>query len=231
MLRKLLAATALPAIIVIAIAGVSHGQGDATLHRLPAPAVDVSRPAAAGLRTAVFSGGCFWGVEGVFSHVHGVTRAISGYTGGLALTANYETVSTGATGHTESVQVTYDPRQVSYGQLLQVFFSVALDPTEVNRQGPDDGSQYRSMIWATDAAQQRVALTYIHQLDAAHAFKTPIATKVEPLHGFYPAEAYHQNFMALHPDYPYLVAWDNGRVTALKTLFPALYAPKALLSS
>jgi peptide-methionine (S)-S-oxide reductase len=230
MIRKLLAATVLPAALAVTIVGVSHGQAEGPMRRLPAPAVQM-KAATPGLRTAVFSGGCFWGVEGVFSHVRGVTRAISGYTGGLALTANYETVSTGATGHAESVQVTYDPKVVSYGELLRVFFSVALDPTEVNRQGPDDGSQYRSVVWVSNPAEQKVAQAYIHQLDAAHAFKAPIATRVQPLHGFYPAEAYHQNFMAQHPDYPYLVEWDDARVAALKQLFPDLYAPKALISS
>ena len=226
MLRTTLAAAALASVALI---GVVAARAEGPARRLPLPAVASAAPTS-GLRTAVFSGGCFWGVEGVFSHVHGVKRAVSGYTGGQAATASYDDVATGQTGHAESVQVTYDPRQVSYGQLLQVFFSVALDPTEVNRQGPDDGSQYRSMLWTDDATQQRVAGAYLHQLSLTHAFAAPIATKIEPLHGFYPAEAFHQDFMARNPDYPYIQAYDVQKVAALKALFPSLYQAKPVLS-
>ncbi|HWF01229.1 MAG TPA: peptide-methionine (S)-S-oxide reductase MsrA [Caulobacteraceae bacterium] len=206
--------------------------GSASAEQAPKRLAPVSAAAPepkAGLRKADFSGGCFWGVQGVFSHVRGVTRAVSGYAGGQAATAHYEAVSTGLTGHAETVEVTYDPRQVSYAQLLQVFFSVALDPTQVNRQGPDEGSQYRSMIWARDASQRQTADAYIRQLDAAHAFSRHIATRVANLSAFYPAEAYHQNFMARRPDYPYIEAWDAPKVAALKTLFPADYSAKPVM--
>ncbi len=208
-------------------AGVAQGQGESPTHRLPAPTLQANRSAASGLQTAVFSGGCFWGVQGVFSHVRGVRRAVSGYTGGKAVTARYDVVSTGLTDHAESVEVTYDPRVVSYGDLLRVFFSVALDPTKVNRQGPDDGSQYRSVLWASNADQRREAHGYIRQLDAEHIFAGPIATRVQDLHGFYPAESYHQDFMARHPDSPYILAWDVDKVTALKGLYPTLFSPRA----
>ena len=161
----------------------------ADAHAVPPPAIDL--PAAAGLQTVVLSGGCFWGIQGVFEHVQGVERAVAGYAGGSKDTAQYETVSTGSTGHAESVQITYDPKQITYGRLLQIFFSVALDPTEVNHQGPDDGTQYRSEVWVDNADQARVAKAYIAQLDKAHVFDAPIATRVDTLPGFYPAEGYH----------------------------------------
>ncbi len=219
---KLLALALLPALTW----GVTRGLAEAPAQRLPVPAVDTNRSAPPGVRIAVFSGGCFWGVQGVFSHVRGVTRAVSGYTGGQALTAHYETVSTGLTGHAESVQVTYDPKIASYDQLLRVFFSVALDPTEVDRQGPDGGHQYRSVLWEADSDQRRDADAYIRQLNGGHVFKAPIATQVSPLHRFYPAEGYHQDFMARHPSYAYVQAYDVEKVAALETLFPALYAAK-----
>jgi peptide-methionine (S)-S-oxide reductase len=193
----------------------------ADAHAVPAPALDV--PAAPGLQTVVLSGGCFWGVQGVFEHVNGVQRAVAGYAGGSKDTADYETVSTGSTGHAESVQVTFDPKKISYGHVLQIFFSVVLDPTQVNAQGPDEGSQYRSEVFATSADQVRVARAYIAQLDAAHVFAKPIATRVDKLPGFYPAEAYHQDFLATHPDYPYIVYNDLPKVYALKAVFPADY--------
>jgi peptide-methionine (S)-S-oxide reductase len=223
MIRKLCAFALLP---LLATAGLAYGAGGSAPRRLPAPALQVADTPLSGLRTAVFSGGCFWGVQGVFSHVRGVRHATSGYAGGQASTASYEAVSTGETGHAESVAVTYDPKLVSYGELLRVFFSVALDPTEVDRQGPDEGSQYRSVVWAADAAQRREAEGYIRQLDAAHAFPAPIATRVETLHGFWPAEGYHQDFMARRPDYPYIQAWDAPKLAALKALYPALYDPR-----
>ena len=176
-----------------------------------------------GPQTAVFAGGCFWGVEGVFDHVKGVTSAISGYSGGKAHTANYETVSTGTTGHAESVKVVFDPAKVSYGQLLKVFFSVAHDPTQLNRQSPDVGTQYRSEIFTTNAAQQQVANAYIAQLSAAKVFADPIVTRVEPLQHFYPAEDYHQNYLEMHPHEPYIVYNDAPKLVHLKAMFPALY--------
>lgn len=199
------------------------------MHVVPAPAVDV--PAATGLQTAVLSGGCFWGVQGVFEHVKGVTHVLAGYAGGARATADYETVSTGETGHAESVQITFDPAQISYGRLLQIFFSVAMDPTTVNAQGPDSGTQYRSEIWVADAAQQKVAAAYIAQLTAAHSFHAPIATRVDALKGFYPAEGYHQDFLERNPDYPYIVYNDLPKVAALKALFPNYYVGKAVVST
>jgi peptide-methionine (S)-S-oxide reductase len=193
---------------------------------VPAPAVDI--PAASGPQTVVLSGGCFWGVQGVFEHVKGVQRAVAGYAGGARDTAQYETVSTGTTGHAESVQVTFDPAQISYGKLLQIFFSVALDPTEVNHQGPDDGTQYRSEVFTTDAAQMKVAQAYIAQLDAAHVYGKKIATRVDSLPAFYPAEGYHQDFLENNPNYPYIVVNDMPKVAALKALFPAYYAERAV---
>src|SRR5207302_4967917 len=167
---------------------------------VPEPVVDAPRSAAAGQQTAVISGGCFWGIQAVFQHVKGVISATSGYSGGSAKTAEYEVVSTGETGHAESVRITYDPSQVTYGQLLRVFFSVAHDPTQLNRQGPDEGSQYRSVVFYANDEQKRIAEAYITQLDQAKVFSSPIVTQVVPLEGFYPAEAYHQNYAALHPN-------------------------------
>ena len=190
---------------------------------LPNPKIDTPPAAAAGTRTAVFAGGCFWGMEGVFEHVKGVTRVVSGYAGGSAATAHYEQVSTGTTGHAESVRISYDPKRISYGQLLKVFFSVAHDPTELDRQGPDTGTQYRSAIFYTDGEQKRVADAYIAQLQAAHAFARPIVTEVTPLKGFYEAEAYHQHYLALHPDQPYIVINDLPKIANLQRQFPALY--------
>ena len=173
--------------------------------------------------TAVFAGGCFWGVEAVFEHVRGVTNVVSGYAGGEAKTARYDLVSSGTTGHAESVRVIYDPAQVSYGNLLRVFFSVAHDPTELNRQGPDKGTQYRSEIFYTNADQERIAQAYIKQVDDAKVFKKPIVTKVEPLTAFYAAETYHQDFAAKNPDHPYIVRWDLPKVQQLQKAFPEMY--------
>jgi peptide-methionine (S)-S-oxide reductase len=190
---------------------------------LPDAKLDIPRAAKPGKAVAVFAGGCFWGVEGVFEHVRGVIDATSGYSGGGALSAHYPLVGTGRTGHAESVRVTYDPAQVTYGQLLKVFFSVAHDPTEVDRQGPDVGSQYRSEVFTATKAQRDVATAYLAQLDGAKLFAHPIATKVEPLQAFYPAEAYHQDYLRLHPDEPYIVYNDAPKLVELKRLFPALY--------
>ena len=178
--------------------------------------------------TAVFSGGCFWGVDAVFKHVKGVTKVVSGYAGGAADTAHYEVVSTGTTGHAESVQVTYDPSKVSYDDLLKVFFFVAHDPTELNRQGPDTGTQYRSSIWYENDAQKKMADDYVAQLDREHAFHAPIVTKVVPFSGFYPAEDYHQNYLELHPDQPYIVFNDLPKLEQLQKDFPGLYSPIAV---
>jgi peptide-methionine (S)-S-oxide reductase len=185
----------------------------------------LATPASGGTDTAVFSGGCFWGVDAVFKHVKGVTKVVSGYAGGAADTAHYEIVSTGTTGHAESVQVTYDPSKVSYDDLLKVFFFVAHDPTELNRQGPDTGTQYRSSIWYENDAQKKMADDYIARLDREHAFSNPIVTKVVPLTGFYPAEDYHQNYLELHPDQPYIVYNDLPKLEHLQKDYPGLYQP------
>jgi peptide-methionine (S)-S-oxide reductase len=194
---------------------------------LPRPATDV-KPAS-GSAVAVFAGGCFWGVQGVFQHVKGVTKAVSGYAGGDKGSAEYETVSLGSTGHAEAVQITYDPQQVTYGQLLQVFFAVAHDPTELNRQGPDTGTQYRSAIFPTGDEQASVAKAYIAQLDQAHVFQRPIVTRIEPGRTFYPAEDYHQDFLTRHPTYPYIVINDLPKIDDLKRLLPDLYRTDAVL--
>jgi peptide-methionine (S)-S-oxide reductase len=201
------------------------GAGEARV--VPAPTVD--EPAHGGMETAVLAGGCFWGVQGVFQHVVGVSSATSGYTGGAAKTAEYETVSTGRTGHAESVRIVFDPKKVSYGHLLQIFFSVAHDPTELNRQGPDTGTQYRSAIFPTNAGQAKVAKAYIAQLNGAHVYGSPIVTTIEPGKKFYPAEGYHQNFLTTHPDYPYIVINDLPKIDDLRQLFPAQYASKPVL--
>jgi peptide-methionine (S)-S-oxide reductase len=193
---------------------------------LPNPKVDAPLAQAKGQETAVVAGGCFWGVQGVFQHVRGVLNATSGYSGGPAGAAEYEVVSTGSTGHAESVKITYDPSQISYGQLLQVFFSVAHDPTELNHQGPDYGTQYRSVIFYADQEQKRIAEAYIAQLGAAKAFSGSIVTQVVPLKGFYPAEAYHQNYLERHPDSPYIVINDLPKLTHLREQFPSLYVGK-----
>ena len=200
-------------------------RGAEDMHVVPPPAQDLAATAAP--QTAVLSGGCFWGVQGVFEHVRGVQRVLAGYSGGKADTANYETVSGGDTGHAESVQITFDPKQISYGKILQIFFSVALDPTMKDAQGPDTGTQYRSEIFAATPDQARIATAYIAQLTAAHAYSAPIATRVDPLTAFYPAEAYHQDFLELHPTYPYIAINDMPKVEALKRLFPDTYLPTA----
>lgn len=182
-----------------------------------------SQPSAKNKQTAVLAGGCFWGVDAVFKHVKGVASVISGYSGGSASTANYETVSSGTTGHAESVKITYNPSQVSYSELLRVFFSVATDPTELNRQGPDTGTQYRSVIFYTSEGQKKTALAYIDQLNKTKVFSGPIVTQVIPFQAFYPAEEYHQNFLERHPDNPYIVYNDLPKLRALQQEFPDLY--------
>jgi peptide-methionine (S)-S-oxide reductase len=190
---------------------------------LPDPKIDAPLAPAGQKATAVIAGGCFWGIQGVFSHVNGVISATSGYSGGAGNTANYETVSTGTTGHAESVKVVYDPSKITYGQLLKIFFSVGTNPTELNRQGPDTGTQYRSAIFAADADQAKIARAYIAQLDGMHIYSAPIVTQVTTLNSFYPAEAYHQDYLALHPTQPYIVINDLPKVAALKATFPNLY--------
>lgn len=187
--------------------------------RIPAPALENS-PTGSTPQRAIFAGGCFWGVQGVFQHVKGVQRAVSGYSGGAASTASYELVSRGNTGHAESVEVTFDPAQVSYGTLLQIFFSVVHDPTQLNRQGPDTGAQYRSAIFVTSPAQLKTAQAYVAQLDAAHLYPKPIVTRIEDKASFYPAELYHQDFMTENPRHPYIVFNDLPKVDNLKRLFP-----------
>lgn len=194
-----------------------------------APAPTMEAPAPDGIETAVFAGGCFWGVQGVFQHVDGVLAAVSGYAGGDAAAAHYREVGTGRTGHAEAVQVTYDPSKLSYGRLMQIFFSVAHDPTQLDRQGPDVGPQYRSAIFPVDAAQARAASAYIAQLGQAKAFDAAIATKIEPGRAFYPAEAYHQDFLTLNPTHPYIVVNDLPKIEALRRFFPELYRPEPVL--
>jgi peptide-methionine (S)-S-oxide reductase len=194
------------------------------------PAVDLP-PGNTTSAVVVLAGGCFWGVQGVYQHVEGVTSAVSGYAGGEKSTAEYERVSTGQTGHAESVQVTYDPRRISFGRLLQIFFSVVHDPTEVNRQGPDVGKQYRSAIFPTNADQARVAQAYIAQLDQTHTFKKSLATTIETDRAFFPAEPYHQDFLTRHPTYPYIAYNDLPKVAALERLFPDLYRATPILVS
>lgn len=192
---------------------------------IPSPAVD-EHGGPTSDRFAVFAGGCFWGIEAVFEHVKGVKSAVSGYSGGTAATAHYEMVGTGRTGHAESVQVVYDPSQISYGQLLQIFFSVAHDPTQLNRQGPDEGPQYRSEIFFAGPEQQRIAKAYIGQLNKAKVFKRPIVTKVEELDVFYPAEAYQQDYAVHHPTDLYIVMNDAPKVGRLREQFPQIYKGK-----
>jgi peptide-methionine (S)-S-oxide reductase len=195
---------------------------------IPPPAVDSAAGDAAS-EVAVFAGGCFWGVQGVFQHVEGVTNAVSGYAGGDQLTAHYQVVSFGLTKHAEAVQVTFDPRKISYGRLLQIYFSVAHDPTQLNRQGPDVGTHYRSTIFPASEEQARVAKAYIAQLDQAHVFRAPIATTIEVDRAFYPAEDYHQDYMTLNPRQPYIVYNDLPKVEALKQRFPEVYRAEPVL--
>ena len=196
---------------------------------LPSPAVDQPAAQAGGLQTVVLAGGCFWGVQAVFQHTRGVTKAVSGYAGGSKESANYETVSSGRTGHAESVEVTFDPSVISYGTILQIYFSVAHDPTELDRQGPDEGPQYRSQIFTTNDAQAKIATAYIAQLDHAGAFKQPIVTKVGALTAFYPAEAYHQDYATLHTNNLYIVYNDLPKIENLKRMFPDRYRPTPVL--
>ncbi|MDX8456288.1 peptide-methionine (S)-S-oxide reductase MsrA [Mesorhizobium sp. VK9D] len=228
--RPFLAKSALAALVLSAAAAVfwrspARSAEDAVV--IPPPAMD--EKAASGSEKAIFAGGCFWGVQGVFQHVKGVSKAVSGYTGGSAENAVYEVVGSGRTGHAESVEITYDPSKVTYGQLLQVYFSVAHNPTQLNYQGPDSGTQYRSTIFAENDEQKKVAESYIAQLDKAKVFGKPIVTTLETGKTFYPAENYHQDFLTLNPTYPYIVYNDLPKIENLKSLFPQLYSEKPVL--
>jgi peptide-methionine (S)-S-oxide reductase len=226
---RILVFAALAAAAIMFWQGVPRAFGGAEAAVIvPPPTVD-EPVSGAHTETAIFAGGCFWGVQGVFQHVKGVISAVSGYAGGAADTAHYRIVSSGDTGHAESVKVVFDPTQVSYGTLLRIFFSVVQDPTELNRQGPDTGTQYRSAIFPTSPTQRRVAQAYIAQLTDAHVFKRPIVTRIEKDTGFYPAEAHHQNFLAEHPMYPYIVINDLPKIANLKRLFPSLYRATPVL--
>jgi peptide-methionine (S)-S-oxide reductase len=226
--RLSLTAAAVGALAIAAFAvAPSFAAEDAVV--IPAPVTDVQ--AADGIQTAVIAGGCFWGVQGVFQHTAGVINAVSGYAGGSKATADYTLVSTGSTGHAEAVEIKYDPKKISYGKILQIFFSVAHDPTQLNRQGPDSGTQYRSAIFTGNDEQKKVAEAYIAQLNAAKVYKKPIVTKIGPLEAFYAAEAYHQDYLTLHPNQPYIVYNDIPKVENLKKLFAQNYIEKPTLVS
>jgi peptide-methionine (S)-S-oxide reductase len=224
--RRTLAA----AVVMLLALGTSYSASSsaAEMRVVSPPALDETA-ATSSKEVAVLAGGCFWGVQGVFQHVDGVSAAVSGYAGGAADTAHYDTVSTGKTGHAESVQITFDPHRVSYGRLLQIYFSVAHDPTELNRQGPDIGPQYRSAIFPQTPEQARIAAAYIAQLKEATAFPAAIVTTIEPDKAFYPAESYHQDYLTLHPNEPYIAINDRPKVEALARLFPALYRSAPVL--
>jgi peptide-methionine (S)-S-oxide reductase len=210
--------------LTLAAIGLSCGaDADAIDKAIPAPEADLSAAEATGPQVAVLAGGCFWGLQGMFEHVKGVTRVVAGYAGGEKATAHYEMVGTETTGHAESVEITFDPKQVSYGQLLRLFFSVAHDPTELDRQGPDRGPSYRSEIFFTSPAQERVARAYVAQLSKARLFASPIVTRIEPLKGFYPAEDYHQDYLIAHPHQPYIMMYDLPKIAALKRAYPQIY--------
>ena len=220
------------AMLALAIAVLSGPRSSAEEARaIPAPALDEPAASNAGTEVAILAGGCFWGVQGVFQHVDGVIDAVSGYAGGARDTAQYQLVSTGSTGHAESVRIAFDPQRISYGRILQIYFSVAHDPTERDRQGPDTGTQYRSAIFPADAQQAEVAKAYIAQLEAAHVFRAPIVTRIEPGHAFYPAERYHQNYLTLHPNQPYIAINDLPKIESLKRLFPQLYRADPVLAA
>jgi len=228
--RRLLAALGAAGGLLAAWPWLGARAGE-TAMQIPPPSF--STPAESGTepRTVVFAGGCFWGVQGVFQHTKGVLNAVSGYAGGGKATASYMMVGSGMTGHAEAVAVTYDPRQISYGQLLQIYFSVVHDPTQLNRQGPDAGTQYRSAVFFADAAQQQQTNSYIAQLDAAKVFQGKIVTRLEPLNGFYPAEDYHQDYATLHPESGYIRTFDLPKIANLKKLFPQWYREAPVLVS
>ena len=222
-MRTMMRVTGLLAMLTAAVTGLAPAALAAeTTVVIPAPALD-SPKVAGPPQTVVIAGGCFWGVQGVYQRVRGVRMAVSGYAGGARETAEYEKVSRGSTGHAESVEISFDPKEISFGEILQIFFSVAHDPTQLNRQGPDVGTQYRSAIFYADESQRSIAQAYIAQLDKAKAFRRPIVTTVDPLKGFYAAEAYHQDFLINNPRYPYIVVHDLPKLEALKKVFPARY--------
>ena len=227
-MSKLSSSVRMFAVIATLLAGAvaCNARAAGNAMAVPAPEADAPRASAPGQQTVVVAGGCFWGIQAVFQHVKGVISVTSGYSGGAASTAEYEVVSTGATGHAESVKIVYDPSQVTYGELLRVFFSVAHDPTQLNRQGPDTGSQYRSAIFYQGGEQKRIADAYIAQLDKAHVFARPIVTQVVELKAFYPAEAYHQDYARLHPNQPYIAFNDAPKVENLKKTFPEMWVGK-----
>jgi peptide-methionine (S)-S-oxide reductase len=230
-LKRIIASAPVRVMAVLVLAGLAIRSDPVAAEgarALPLPAVDLP-PGQATSAVVVLAGGCFWGVQGVFQHVKGVTSAVSGYAGGDKRTADYETVSGARTGHAESVQVTYDPRQISYGRLLTIFFAVVHDPTELNRQGPDTGTQYRSAIFPVSAEQADVAKTYIAQLDQARAFKKAIVTRIEPDRAFYPAENYHQDYLTHYPTNPYIAINDLPKIDDLKRFFPDLYRAAPVL--
>jgi peptide-methionine (S)-S-oxide reductase len=229
-LPRVLSIAAVLAVVAVGCAPLAlSSEGGERARVIPAPAADENAVPAATSEVAVFAGGCFWGVQAVYQHVKGVTSAVSGYAGGSAKTASYDESSTGRTGHAEAVEVTFDPRQVTYGQLLHVFFSVAHDPTQLNRQGPDTGRQYRSTIFPASSAQARAAKAYIAQLNEARAFDAPIVTTIEVERPFYRAEDYHQDFLARNPRHPYIVINDLPKLGELKRVFPTLYQPTPVL--
>jgi peptide-methionine (S)-S-oxide reductase len=227
---KLALVAAACGVLALPIAGgllhIGQAQAASPAQALPVPKIDVAMTTPGKTETAVLSGGCFWGIQGVFEHVKGVKKVYSGYAGGPASAAQYERVSTGMTGHAESVQIVFDPQVITYGEVLRIFFSVATDPTQVNMQFPDEGPQYRGEIFYADPEQQRVAEAYIRQLNDAHVYKKPIATRVDPLKGFYKAEDYHQDFLVRHPTQGYIATYDIPKVAMLREVFPDRYVAK-----
>jgi peptide-methionine (S)-S-oxide reductase len=225
-------AAAVTAVLTAAVlVGIGHQGAQAAELQVaaPPPAIDEPLARTSGSETAILSGGCFWGMQLVFQHVQGVREVLSGYTGGAARTANYEEVSTGTTGHAESIEIKFDPHVVSYGTLLRIYFSVATDPTELDHQGPDEGTQYRGEIWPVNGSQRRVAESYVSQLAAAHTFRAQIVTRIDNAMPFYPAESYHQNFATAHPYNPYIMAFDAPKAAALAKVFSSLYMARPTL--
>jgi len=223
-MRKIVLTVA--AIAAVACFVARSGSADALNAAIPPPTADIPAAEATGLQTAVLAGGCFWGMQGMFEHVQGVTKVVAGYAGGSQATAHYELVGTETTGHAESIEITYDPKQISYGQLLRLYFSVAHDPTQLDRQGPDTGPSYRSAIFVASPAQEKVARAYIDQLGKAGTFQRPIVTKLEPLKGFYAAEDYHQDYLIHHPESMYIRINDQPKIAALKKVYPQMYRDK-----
>jgi peptide-methionine (S)-S-oxide reductase len=229
-MKKTTLVPTLLAAAALTVAGLYSARSTAeSAHLTPVAAVDEAPASASGKETIVLAGGCFWGVQGVFQHVKGVVNAVSGYAGGEKSAAEYDTVSTGSTGHAESVRVTYDPNQITLGQILRVYFSVAHDPTELNHQGPDTGTQYRSAIFPQNAEQARIAKAYIAQINQARVYGAALVTKIEPGREFFPAEGYHQDYLTLHPNQPYIVYNDLPKIAALKGTLPDLYRDAPVL--